>query len=735
MAAKAPPFGMPDWGFPFLAFAPALSLGLPRGLSLSPLVVAVMGALFAALVAGGLILARRRVERETREGERRYRRLVENSLGLICTHDLNGILLSINPAAAELLGCRPEEAIGRSLRGILAPSVQHLLDDYLLRIQHERADSGYMRLVARDGTEMVWMYRNVLTEEPGKPPYVLGHAIDVTELTKARKGMEKAQVELERRVAERTAELEQANERLRDEIEERQRAEQAWRESETRLRSAFAGAAIGMALADSEGRYIEVNPAYCAITGYTAQELLAGCDFRSITHPEDLPFNLKLYEQLRSGEMPSFVFEKRYIHKGGESVWVRTSVSRLRDAQGQPADVIVLTENITRRKRLEEELLQSQKMEAIGRLAGGVAHDFNNLLTVILGYTQMLLGELRRDDPLREHAAAVLTAAERASELTHQLLAFSRRQVLQPKVVNLNAALAETERMLQRVIGEDIELVTALAPQLGRVKVDPAQIQQVILNLAINARDAMPRGGRLTIETTNAEVGEAAGIAPGRYVRMTVRDTGGGMSAETQSHLFEPFFTTKEQGKGTGLGLSTVYGIVQQSGGHLEVDSRPGQGSTFDIYLPRVEEATEEERREEPSRPARGTETILLVEDEPAVRKLTRELLSRQGYTVMEAAGGEEALRRCEESGEGIDLVLTDVILPEMSGWELAERVARLRLGIRVLYMSGYPQDTLGEQSVLRPGTAFIQKPFSGLALARTVREALEAPQERGAGA
>ena len=390
-------------------------------------------------------------------------------------------------------------------------------------------------------------------------------------------------------------------------------------------------------------------------------------------------------------------------------------------------------------RRSEDHLRQVQKMEAIGRLAGGVAHDFNNLLTAIMGYSELSLSHLQPGDQARKNAEQIRQAAVRAAALTHQLLAFGRRQVLASKVLDLNAVATNLEPMLRRLIGEDLDLGIVPCPDLGRVQADPGQIEQVIMNLAINARDAMPRGGKLTIETANVELGEGDNrpqvpVRPGRYVLLAVSDTGCGMNAETQAHIFEPFFTTKEQGKGTGLGLATVYGIVKQSDGYIWVYSEPGFGTTFKIYLPRIDDvSTTAEPDEARSAPASGRETILLVEDEEAVRDLVRGVLEGRGYSVLLAQSGEEAVRLSGGHEGPIHLMVTDVVMPRMSGRELAERLASSRPAMKVLYISGYTDDAVVRHGVLSRGVAFLQKPFMPNALLRKVREVLDVSTKDGA--
>jgi nitrogen-specific signal transduction histidine kinase len=411
----------------------------------------------------------------------------------------------------------------------------------------------------------------------------------------------------------------------------------------------------------------------------------------------------------------------------------------MKDSSGNRIGFRGVVRDVTERRQIEQEkanlqeqLRQSQKIEAIGRLAGGIAHDFNNLLTVIKGYSQLSLVDTEEGSPLREPLEEINKAAEKAADLTRQLLAFSRRQILEMKVLDLNTILGNLDKMLRRVIGEDIELMTIPAEDLGRVKTDPGWIEQVIMNLAVNARDAMINGGRLTIETANVELDEAyarghIAVKPGRYVMLSVSDTGAGMTPEVKQQVFEPFFTTKEKGKGTGLGLSTVYGIVKQSGGNIWVYSEPGQGTTFKIYLPRVDEPLEEfrERVFQEELP-QGKETVLVVEDEEAVRQLAVRILKRQGYTVLGVPDGDSALVICEEQKEPIHLILTDVVMPGMSGRQLVDRFSKVRQDFKVLYMSGYTDNAIVQHGVLGEGVNYIQKPFTVDALARKVREVLD---------
>jgi two-component system cell cycle sensor histidine kinase/response regulator CckA len=418
--------------------------------------------------------------------------------------------------------------------------------------------------------------------------------------------------------------------------------------------------------------------------------------------------------------------EARLVRKDGTPIPYQFSCVPLRNSQGEVIGLTGVGTDISERKRLEQQLWQLQKMEAVGRLAGGVAHDFGNLLTVIHVRAQLALHRLGPAEPARQDIELLDATAARAGGLVRQLLAFSRKQVLQPKVLDLNAVVEDAEQMLRPLIGEDVSLVTTLAPGLGRVKADPIQLEQVLINLAVNARDAMPQGGELTIETAEAELDEAfilehAGASSGPYVMLRVRDTGTGMDAATRAQIFEPFFTTKPIGKGTGLGLATVYGIVKQHGGYVAVDSEPGRGSTFAVYLPRVDEEPEVDAPVTTAS-SPGGETVLLVDDDEEVRTLACEVLRLQDYVVLEAATPEEALEICEQHKGPIDLLLTDVVMPVMSGRELAERVRPLRPEAKIMYMSGYPGDVIGNHGVLASG-AFVQKPFTTSGLVEKVRE------------
>lgn len=511
---------------------------------------------------------------------------------------------------------------------------------------------------------------------------------------------------------------------------ERKRSEEALRESEEQFRTLVDGLRDLIFALAPDGTVTALNLAFEDITGWPRDQWL-GKPFVELLHPDDAPHALALLGQVLRGQQPPTAQLRVRTSQGDDRVGEFHTSVQLRD--GEIVGILGIVRDITDRLRLEEQLRQAQKMEAVGRLAGGVAHDFNNILTAISSYSELLLADFASEDPRRADVEEIRKATDRAAALTRQLLAFSRRQVLQPKVVDLNAVIAGAEKLLRRLIGEDIALVTRLDRGLGTVRADAGQLEQVIMNLAVNARDAMQTGGTLTLETENVVIeastlaAEERIVAPGRYVLLRVRDTGVGMDADTRRHLFEPFFTTREKGKGTGLGLATVYGIVKQSGGFIWVDSEPGRGARFRIYLPRVDEvAPPAEARVAGAEPAAGTETILLVEDEDAVRAVARESLRRRGYKVLEANNAEAALAAAAGFEGHIALLLTDVVMPGLSGRALADRLATQRPATRVLYMSGYTDDAIVQHGVLEPGLSFLQKPFTPDVLAQRVREVLD---------
>ncbi len=497
-----------------------------------------------------------------------------------------------------------------------------------------------------------------------------------------------------------------------------------------RLVTAIEQSAEGVVITSTTGDIEYVNPAFSRITGYTREEIL-GQNPRVLKSGKQEPaFYQQLWATILNGQ--SWHGELINRRRDGSLYTEEMSIAPVRNPGGEITHFIATKLDVTARKQLEQQFLQAQKMEAVGRLAGGVAHDFNNLLTIINGFAQTLTERISPEDPRRGHLKEILMAGERAASLTRQLLAFSRRQVMEPRVLDLSSVLAEIEKMLRHLIGEDVELVTTLRPGLGRVKVDPGQIEQVIMNLAVNARDAMPEGGKFLIETSNVEVDEDytrshPNMIPGKYVMMAVSDTGSGMNLDTQAHIFEPFFTTKEEGRGTGLGLATVYGIVKQSGGFIWVYSEPERGSTFKIYFPQVEEdLPTTESAEIRTLQVNGSETVLVVEDEGGVRSLVCEALISHGYKVLEATGAAQALKLSKQHTEPIHLLLTDVVMPGTNGKQLALRLSSLHPETKVLYMSGYTDDAIVRHGILEGGIPFLQKPFAPNALLVKVREVLE---------
>ena len=796
------------------------------------------GLLIVAGLTGGFLLLKHRearyyrqlhdadTERRALVGHYEYLHRYANDIILLIGDDLR--IVEANEPALTAYGYTREELLGLSIRELRAPQTLQEFD-----AQWEKAD-----------TQTGYLFETVHRRKDGSefPVEVSSRAIDVDG----------------RRFRQSV---------IRD-ITERKLAERRLRASEERFRAAFEQAASGMAILDTDGRFVQGNGALCSMLGYAPDEL-AGRKFQEVTAPEDRDSANTALRGVLAGEMASVGLETRFERKDGQTVLGSVSWAPLRDAGGRIASLIIQVEDITRRREderalrqsqaqlaraqaiaslgsweienpslaedgrgevyrwsaevyrifgvdrdrftpsretffaclhpddrsrvlrviadalkagreyevehrivrpdgevryvrehaelerggdgrvvrmigtvqditdyrnLEEQFRQAQKLESIGRLAGGVAHDFNNLLTVINGYADLVLSSLAQDDPLHEHLEQIRQAGEKAAGLTQQLLAFSRKQVLQAVALDLNAIVRDSGKMLKRLIGEDIELVTNLEPSLGAVLGDPGQLLQVVMNLAVNARDAMPRGGALLIETKNVELDEDyaeehAGVAPGPYVMLAITDTGVGMDEDTRRRIFDPFFTTKPHGAGTGLGLSTVYGIVRQTGGWIWVYSEPDKGTCFKIYLPRAEAAPVAAEQASPAESSwRGNETVLLVEDQAEVRMLAASILKAYGYRVIEAANPGEALLLCERHPGRIHLLLTDVVMPGMSGRELAGRLQPLREGMKVLYMSGYTDNVIVHNGVLDQNAEYLQKPFTPKGLAAKVRAVLGAP-------
>lgn len=634
---------------------------------------------------------RKRSIEALQRSEEYFRSLIENALDIIIIVDDSGTIRYSSPAVQRVLGYRPDDITGRNLFSFLHPGDEAEVQGQFQRVRQQPGsrEAVECRVLHLDGSWRVLeaSATNLMTRtEVGG---IVVNARDVTE---------------------------------------RKQAEEALREANETLKTVIETSPLAIYTLDLFGRVRTWNKAAERIFGWTEADVKN--HLLPIIAESDLPAFHQRMGRLQRGEMMVGVEASR-LKRDGNLVDVSIWSAPLRDARSTVTGVVVCVADTTEKKRLEEQFRQAQKMEAVGRLAGGVAHDFNNLLTVITGYCQMLYERFEDEDPSKEELEQVLKAADRATVLTKKLLAFSRRQIVQPKVIDLNHLLSEMEELLRRLIGEDVELRIERDPQLGRVQADPGQLEQVIVNLAVNARDAMPNGGVLVIGTENAELGpEYAArydsVQPGPHVMLRVTDTGCGMDAETQSHIFEPFFTTKAKGKGTGLGLSTSYGIVKQNNGEIMLDSEPNLGSTFRIYLP-------EFRQEEPAPvvahvadvPPRGSETILIVEDEEGVRRVMHEMLNRQGYNVLSAHNSQEAINVCQQHTGFLHLLLTDVIMPSMSGRELADRLRLLRPEMKVLYVSGYTDSAIVHHGVLDAGTAFLQKPFTPDALSAKIREVL----------
>jgi two-component system, cell cycle sensor histidine kinase and response regulator CckA len=625
-----------------------------------------------------------------RDAESYYRGLFESVPLPTWLYDRDTFaILAVNDAAIRHYGYQREEFLAMTVADLRPPEDLHLLQAAIREAGDGPHHRGEWRHRKKDGTLIdVEVHATSMLFQGRHARLVVVH-----DLTEAKQGLEQ---------------IRRADERYRRLVEE---------------------SSDGITLARVQGGFISVNPAFVHMLGYESEAEL------SAVNPADLFDDPAERETIRAKLMAAGHLRRQEIHlrrKDGHIITAQLTARLVNEPGGSDRYVESVLADVTELRRAERQLQQAQKMDAVGQLAGGIAHDFNNLLTVILSYGDLLRSApgLAVDD--REAVEAIHEAATSAAALTRQLLTFSRQEIVQPRVMRLNDLITGTGKMLQRLIGEHVELATILAPDAGAVKVDPGQLEQVIVNLAVNARDAMPGGGRLLIESRNLEIQGAesetgALIPPGDYVLLVVSDNGAGMDAATQARIFEPFFSTKARGKGTGLGLATVYGIVKQSGGHIAVYSEPGRGTNFKIYLPRVGEPSAAPQRPADSpEPLHGTETILLVEDEANLRSLVCRLLEPRGYTVLSASGGAAALEVAANHAGPIHMLLTDVVMPGMSGPALAERITGLRADIRVLFMSGYTDDAILHHGVLQSGMQFIEKPFNLAALARKVRQVLD---------
>ena len=631
---------------------------------------------------------------QVRRAEKNYRSIFENAVEGIFQSTAGRRFINVNPSLARILGYdSPEELIGASIdiaQQLYVHPEQASKVSETLRHCDNLQDFEF-EAYRKDGSQ-IWLSLNirVVRDENGAELYREGTLGDITE---------------------------------------RKVAEAALRRSEKRYRDLVENAHDIIYEHDLDGNYTSVNKAGVQITGYSREEILERNLWQNVA-PDYLEKSQDMFRRKLAGETVT-AYEMEIIAKNGHRISLEIN-SSLVFQNGVPVGVQGIARDMTERKQLEEQLRQSQKLEAIGQLAGGVAHDFNNLLTVISGYSDLLSRRLPEDSPLRAHVGEIRKAAERASGLTRQLLAFSRKQILQPKVLNLNEVISDLDKMLRMLTGEDVDLLTKTEPGLGQVKADPGQIQQVVVNLVVNARDAMATGGKITLETANVILTEDyanqhAQCVPGAYVMLAVSDNGSGIDPAIRDRIFEPFFSTKGPGKGTGLGLSTVYGIVKQSGGNVWVYSEVDRGTTFKIYLPRVDEgAADDAAKARLEGAPTGTETVLLVEDEAQVRNIAQQILESLGYSVLTAENGKQALTVAANYSENIDLVITDVVMPQMGGRELVERLTPLRPNLRAVYMSGYTDDAIVRHGLMDDRLEFIQKPFTADALARKVRTALE---------
>ncbi len=639
-----------------------------------------------------------RIRRQLFESEELFRLISENAADLIAVVDLDGKRIYNSLSYQKVLGYSPEELKHSfGLEQIHPDDRQKVKDASTNARRTGKGSTLEYRIQHRDGTwRVLESTASVIFNTKGAPDKLVIVNRDITD---------------------------------------RKVAAEALRLSEVGFRSVVEGAPYGIFRVSLDGRFLRVNPALQKMLGYPSEADLMAADlgkevFRNAGDFESL---VKLVSS--AGEFKDV--EVEWKQKNGTPITARCSGRKVGEEVAQ-AYFEVFAEDVTDRRVLERQLRMAAKMEAVGRLSGGIAHDFNNLLGVIIGYSQALKRKLGPENPLREHAEEVEKAGQRAVSLTRQLLAFSRQQILTPAVLDLNALVSDMQKMLPRLIGEDIAVSAELGPEIGRVKADHGQVEQVLMNLAVNARDAMPNGGRLVVRTSNVEFDENyvrhhAGAKVGRYVMLSVTDSGVGMSSETLAHIFEPFFTTKEVGKGTGLGLATVYGVVKQSGGYIWVDSQMGKGSSFQIFLPRVEEAVTETAVNKPAANLKGSETVLLAEDAEALMKLARTFLEGSGFKVLAAGNGEEAIRMAAAHSGKIDLLLTDVIMPGINGRVLAEHLVRRYPDLKVLYMSGYTDSFIAGHGVLEQGTHLLHKPFTEEALLTKVREVLDEKAEGAA--
>ncbi len=643
-------------------------------------------------------LARMRVEESLRESEQRFELFMQNLPGVAFIKDSESRLVYVNKTFESLFNLTRDQWSGKSDDELWSPEIAAQFQESDRRVFESNKSLEIVETLPHKDGLHYWLSTKfpILESEEGVS-LLGGISIDITN---------------------------------------RKQVEEELRKSEQQLAQAQKIAHLGSWDWDLVTKEVGWSDEVFLLLGFRPQSVEINYELISkIFPPDEMIFARRMVEKILKDHEP-FSYESKISRLDGPDLILQISGQLVRDESGNPARLLGTVQDITERKQLEGQLRQAQKMEAIGRLAGGIAHDFNNLLTAIIGYSQLALTRLERKDFPYKEMEEIQKAGERAAALTGQLLAFSRKQILQPRVIDLNIIASDMEKMIRRLIGEDITVITNLDPTPGRVRVDPMQIEQVMMNLVVNARDAMPDGGTMIIETQVVDLDEVYArhhleVNPGRYVMLAVSDTGCGMDAATLARVFEPFFTTKEKGKGTGLGLSTVYGIIKQSGGSIMIYSEPGKGSTFKIYLPQIDAPVEQVEVLEPlPHRSSGSETILLVEDDETVRTLTRSILETSGYSVLEAASGEEAIGICDQHSSSIDMIITDVVMPKLGGPRMIEQIREKCPNMRVLFMSGYTDSAFVHHGAFDPGTPFLEKPFTPVALIRKVREVLDRTSE-----
>jgi PAS domain S-box-containing protein len=664
----------------------------------APVVIFVPLVLVSASLLSRMENERKQSENELRASTQRFSSVVASAMDAIITLDDSLRIVVFNEAAEMMFGCPAWEVMGAPLDRFLPP-------------QFSEIHAEHVRMFGVAG----------ITTRSMKSPGILSAVRSNGETFPIEATVSHIQV----------AGQDLYTVILRD-ITERKRVEETLRQSEDRFRSIYEQAAVGIGQVAADGQFLMVNAALCRMLGYEESEL-RGKKVHEIIHPDDLARETVLLDAMQRGDQPQYAIEKRYLHRDGSAVWVNVNTSAVRDSAGALLYRISVIQNVTERKRAEEQLKQAQKMEAIGRLAGGVAHDFNTLLNVMLGYSDILLAELPPEDALRERVIQIRNSGNAAAMLTKQLLAFSRKQAIVQEVVDLREVSSKLTPILGRLLRDDIELTVKYSEEICPVKVDPGQIQQLMLNLVANAGDAMPEGGQLNIEVRVVELDENyvqqhPTLKVGRHAMLAICDSGTGMDAQTVAHIFEPFFTTKEAGRGTGLGLATVYGIAKSNGGDIWVYSELGVGTIFKVFLPLTTEPLRHAELapvESPTTSDGGGETILLVEDSAALRELTKVILLRNGYKVLEAEDGITALEVSRQFPGVIHMVLTDVVMPRMRGPHLAEQIVKQRPGIAVVFLSGYTEEAIAQSDRIK-GFTLVEKPYTSEVLLHSIRHALD---------